>query len=238
MWLVSPSSNNSRSTCAIRGSRSTPALHINLKKYVCSSFQLIIDKGGVRGRQAQGHHHRSVRALRLGRRHFVTHDRCHAACLPTAIPSSTMSLSTRPSGIRHAFSSLGAFPWRRECTRPPGVLGHLTLDPCLVGRKPQQSCILVQRLDHSSCHQAVLKEQMERTKGTVEGTTTMDKFETTSVFDGVGAIKCSYSCARDRRDVVSHALLAPFVQLVRQRLAFVSLPEPLFRAFLHNQLFR
>ena len=74
-------------------------------------------------------------------------------------------------------------------------------------------------------------------KGTMEVSTTMDKFEPTSVIDCVWVIKCSYSCANDRRGVVTHALLAPFVQRDRQRLAFVSLQKPLFRA-LHIQLFR
>ena len=46
-------------------------------------------------------------------------------------------------------------------------------------------------------------EQTEKTKGTMEVSTTMDKFEPTSVIDGVGVIKCSYSCANDRRGVVT-----------------------------------
>ena len=78
---------------------------------------------------------------------------------------------------------------------------------------------------------------MERTKGTVEVTLTVDKFEPTSawaVINGVGAIKCSYSCASvGGMWLLTHCW--PFVQLVRQRLAFVSFQNPMFRAFLYIQ---
>ena len=77
MRLLSPSSRSS--TWASRQSRSSPTCHLQNKCVsVCSTLHR---QGLPRGRQAQGHHHRSVRVLHLGRCQFASHDRCRCRFL-------------------------------------------------------------------------------------------------------------------------------------------------------------